>query len=84
MPIMTRMRDSMPLILFGLLIAFLITIIFEWGMDYIGMRGGTRADTVGKINGKKISYKEFSDILKNITDNQKPQGGGEIDEEQMQ
>lgn len=84
MPIMTRMRDSMPLILFGLLIAFLITIIFEWGMDYIGMRGGTRADTVGKINGKKISYKEFTDILKNITDNQKPQGGGEIDEEQMQ
>ncbi len=84
MPIMTRMRDSMPLILFLLLIAFLITIIFEWGMDYLGMRGGSRADTVGIVNGKKISYKEFSDILKNITDNQKPQGGGELDEDQMQ
>jgi len=34
------MRDSMPLILFGLLIAFLITIVFEWGMDYLGMSGG--------------------------------------------
>ena len=81
---MSRMRDSMPIILFGLLIAFLITIIFEWGMDYLGMRGGNRADTVGKVNGTKISYKEFSDILKNVTDNQKPQGGGELDEEQMQ
>ena len=59
MPIMTRMRDSMPLILFGLLVAFLITIVFEWGMDYLGIRGGQQ-DFVGKVNGKKITYREFS------------------------
>lgn len=82
MPIMTRMRDSMPIILFGLLIAFLITIIFEWGMDYLGMRGGG-GDVIGKINGKKIHYKEFSELLKNFTDNQKAKGEGEPDEEQL-
>ena len=79
MPIMTRMRDSMPVILFGLLIAFLITIIFEWGMDYLGTRG-SQAESVGKVNGRNISYKEFADLLKNVTENQKTQGGGELDE----
>lgn len=79
MPIMTRMRDNMPVILFGLLIAFLITIIFEWGMDYLGTRSG-RAEVIGKINGKNISYREFSDVLKTYTDNQKAQSGAELDD----
>lgn len=82
MPIMTRMRDSMPVILFGLLIAFLITIIFEWGMDYMGLSsGGT--DAVGTINGKKISYQEFSEVLRQYSDNQKAQTGVEPDEAQL-
>ena len=79
MPIMTRMRDSMPLILFGLLIAFLITIVFEWGMDYLGIRGGQQ-DFVGKVNGKKITYREFSELLKTMSDNAKSQSGQEPDE----
>jgi len=82
MPVMTRMRDSMPVILFGLLIAFLITIIFEWGMDYMGIRAGS-SDVVGEVNGKKITYKEFTDLLKTFTDNQKAQTGVEPDENQL-
>jgi len=82
MPIMTRMRDNMPVVLFGLLIVFLITIVFEWGMDYLGLRqkGG---DVVGKVNGKSIHYKEFSELLKNVSDNQKAQSGVEPDENQL-
>ena len=82
MPIMTRMRDSMPVILFGLLIAFLITIIFEWGMDYLGIRTG-RTDTIGKVNGKKITYKDFTDVVRNYSENQKAQTGVEPDETQL-
>ena len=59
MPIMTRMRDSMPVILFGLLIAFLITIVFEWGMDYLGIRAEGQ-DTIGTINGKQRSVTRSS------------------------
>ena len=80
MPIMTRMRDSMPVILFGLLIAFLITIVFEWGMDYLGMRGGGQSDVIGKVNGHKITYKEFSELVKTLSDNAKTQTGQEPDE----
>jgi peptidyl-prolyl cis-trans isomerase D len=79
MPIMTRMRDSMPIILFGLLIAFLITIVFEWGMDYMGLRGGGN-DVVGKINGVKIKYAEFNELVKTASDNQKAQTGVEPDD----
>ncbi len=79
MPIMTRMRESMPVILFGLLIAFLITIIFEWGMDYLGTRGG-QSNIVGEIEGKKITYQEFNEQVKNVADNQKQQTGSEPDE----
>jgi peptidyl-prolyl cis-trans isomerase D len=82
MPIMTRMRDSMPVILFGLLIAFLITIVFEWGMDYMGMRGGG-SDVVGEINGVKIKYNEFSEMVKAAAENQKAQSGTEPDENAM-
>ena len=82
MPIMTRMRESMPIILFGLLIAFLITIIFEWGMDYLGMSGGGQ-DVVGSVDGKKITYKDFSELLKTLSDNQKTQTGKEPDETQL-
>ncbi len=82
MPIMTRMRDSMPIILFGLLIAFVITIVFEWGMDYLGMRGGP-ADVIGTVDGTKIHYKDFTDMVKNVADNQKSQSGAEPDEAQM-
>ena len=81
MPIMTRMRDSMPFILFGLLIAFVITIVFEWGMDYLGMRGN-RSTTLGEVNGHKISYEEFSELLKNYTDNQRKQAG-ELDDDAL-
>lgn len=82
MPIMTRMRDSMPVILFGLLIAFLITIVFEWGMDYLGLSAG-RTDTIGTVNGKKITYKEFTDVVRNFSENQKAQTGVEPDETQL-
>lgn len=82
MPIMTRMRDSMPYVLFGLLIAFLITIIFEWGMDYLGIKGG-RSEIVGKVNGEKITYKEFTDVLNSVTENQKNQTKAELDENQL-
>ena len=79
---MTRMRDSMPTILFMLLIAFLITIVFEWGMDYTGMSAGS-SDVVGSINGRDISFKEFSDLLKEYTDNQRARTGADLDENQL-
>src|SRR5512143_4275082 len=76
MPIMNRMRDNMPLILFLLLICFLITIVFEWGMDYLGLRSG-RSDVIAKINGKTIKAQQYNDIVPASGDQQKAQTGQE-------
>lgn len=85
MPIMTRMRESMPAILFGLLIAFLVTIIFEWGMDYLGLTSGRGQHTViGSVNGKDITFQEFSELVRAVSENQRQQSNVEPDETQMQ
>ncbi len=76
---MTKMRDSMPAILIGLVVVFLITIVFEWGMDYTGNRG-QRNDTIGIIDGKKITYTEFSELVKKQSDQMKEQSKTEADD----
>jgi peptidyl-prolyl cis-trans isomerase D len=82
MPLMTKMRDNMPAILIGLVIAFVVMIIFEWGMDFGGMRGA-RQNVLGKVNDREITYQHFSEVLRNVTEMQRQQFGGEIDEQFM-
>jgi peptidyl-prolyl cis-trans isomerase D len=82
MPLMTKMRDNMPAILIGLVLAFVVMIIFEWGMDFGGMRGAQQ-NVLGKVNDREISYQEFSDVLRNVTEMQRQQFGGEIDDQFM-
>lgn len=79
MAIMTKMRDSMPAILIGLVVVFLITIVFEWGMDYVGIRSKSH-DTIGIIDGKKISNTEFSELVKKQAEQQKMQTKQDPDE----
>ncbi|HAP36018.1 MAG TPA: hypothetical protein DCQ28_08775, partial [Bacteroidetes bacterium] len=75
---MTRMRNNMPVILIGLVIVFIITIVFEWGMDYLGM--SRQSDTVGTIEGKKISYQEFSELIREQSEQYKKQSQKDPDE----
>lgn len=82
MPIMSRMRESMPVILFGLLIAFVVTIIFEWGMDYLGLSGGQQS-VVGEVDGKKITYQEFNELVRQAMESQRQRTGVEPDENQQ-
>lgn len=78
---MTKMRDNMPVILIGLVIIFIITIVFEWGMDYLGM--SRVSDTIGVIEGKKISYQEFSELVRQQAEQYKQQTKQEPDEALM-
>ena len=55
--IMNKMRDKMPLIIIILIIAFLATIVFEWGMDYLGLNSGNYV--FAKVNGQEITYQEY-------------------------
>jgi len=85
MPLMNKLRDNTLTIMIGLVIAFVIMIIFEWGMDFGGM-GAQRQQQqnyVGKVNDREITYQEFSDVMRNVTEMQRQQFGGEIDDEFM-
>ncbi len=45
--------------------AFVGLIVLEWGADISGRRVGPAGDTVGVINGREISHKQFDTILRN-------------------
>lgn len=80
---MNKMRDKMPLIIIILIIAFLATIVFEWGMEYMGMdRGGT---VFAKVNGEEISAVEFEQTVQQRVEQMRANNPGqEIDDATMQ
>ncbi|MBP9212487.1 MAG: SurA N-terminal domain-containing protein, partial [Bacteroidetes bacterium] len=71
----------MPVILIGLVVVFVITIVFEWGMDYTGM--SRQSDTIGVIDGKKVTYQEFSDLVRQQAEQYKQQTKQDPDETLM-
>lgn len=79
--IMNKMRDKMPLIIIILIVAFLGTIIFEWGMNYLGMRGYEQV-VFGKVNGVEIKYQQYESLLQRQVEQMKEQNKGkEVDEQ---
>ncbi len=83
MAIMTKMRDNMPAILIGLVVMFLITIIFDWGMNYLGLTSQRQDPIVGIINDKEIKFSEFNQIVDRARENQKAQSGQDIEDDQL-
>lgn len=80
--IMNKMRDKMPLIIIILIIAFLATIVFEWGMNYLGMGG--KVDAFGKVNSHEITYQEFEKIVQQQIEQMRQQNNGkDVTEDQI-
>ncbi|MDX2127805.1 MAG: peptidylprolyl isomerase [Chloroherpetonaceae bacterium] len=80
MPIMSKMRDNMHIVLYVLVGAFLITIIFEWGMNYSS--SGGRRNEAGRVNGKPVLFAEYDRAYRVMLDNYRQQMQGmEIDEQ---
>lgn len=73
--IMNKMRDKMPIIIIFLIIAFVGLIVFEWGMNYLGMRGGDMV-VFGSVNGEEISYQEYEQALQQQIETMRQQNGG--------
>lgn len=77
--VMNKMRESAKWLFITLIVAFVITIVFEWGMDFTGMQN--RPSEAGRVNGKPISLKEYDRFYKLYLDNYRQQvKGAEIDE----
>ncbi len=79
MGLMNKLRDKTHIILIILIIAFLATIVFEWGMDYLGLRGGQITE-LGSVNGQEIKFADFESQVNFAIDQQRQQTGEDPDE----
>ncbi|MDD3966647.1 MAG: SurA N-terminal domain-containing protein [Candidatus Marinimicrobia bacterium] len=77
MGIMNKMRERMGIILIILVLAFVVTIVVDWGGGGVGTFMGGR-DHVGVVNGEKIKINEFYEIYNSILE-QYRQAGMELD-----
>ena len=58
---MNQMRQNMPLILWILVIAFVLTIIFSWGMG--GFEDQEKPGVIGIIADQEITYEFFQSVI---------------------
>jgi peptidyl-prolyl cis-trans isomerase D len=61
---MTQLREYSKIFIVILAVAFIGLMVFDWGMDYLGLR--QRPNIVGKVNGKKLTYEMFSDQFQQL------------------
>lgn len=83
MALMNKMRDKMHIVLYVLVGAFLLTIVFEWGMNFTGM-SSRRGSDIGVVNGKPISFKDYETLYRNYLEQYRQQLRGQEIDDQME
>ncbi len=82
MAVMNKMRESMKTILLILVLAFVATIIFDWGMG--GFQGRRPQGVIARVNGHDISYEEFNNMYRQELKTRREQTGQEPEGYQLQ
>jgi len=84
MGVMQKLRQGMPIVVIGLIILFILLIIFEWGDARRG-HGTVRttSSVVGEVNGYEISEQEYNDRIELAKQSQRQYAmmGQSIDDE---
>jgi parvulin-like peptidyl-prolyl isomerase len=86
MPLMTKIRENLSTAFAVFAGVFVVYIVLDWGMDLTGRKSraaGAQVQEIGVIDGENITYKDFSDLVRQTADNQKKQTGTEPDENQL-
>ncbi len=78
MGVMNQMRDKMSIILGIVIVAFLATIFFSWGMGVNGSRG--QKNIVAEVNGKEISLDQYLSAVNQQMSYYRDQTGETIDD----
>jgi len=81
MAVMTKMRDMTKIILYGLVAAFVGTIIFDWGMNWTGRRNH-QPNAIGEVDGVEISGRDFDAAYAAQVQQFRQQAGGDVPESQ--
>ncbi len=81
MALMERMRGFTKALLILLVLAFVGTIIFDWGMDYVGLK--QKANVIATVNGMDISIDEFNRAYQFEIENYRQRAGTDPEESQL-
>ena len=79
--VMKRMREHTKAFLVFLVLAFVGTIIFSWGMDVTGIRH--RSDVLGKVNGHVIKIQDYYRTLQNQIDAYRQKSNKDLTDAEM-
>ena len=78
---MKKMRENTRTILLILVFAFILTIVFSWGMGGFKITKDVRSKgIIGVVNGQSISYHEFRRRLEQVVDDYRQSRGIEPSE----
>jgi len=70
--VMNKMREHTKTFLIILILAFVGTIIFDWGMDVTGIK--QRPNVAGEVNGVEIMYDQYYNSIRQMMDVRRQQG----------
>ncbi|NIA28283.1 MAG: hypothetical protein GWP06_00040 [Actinobacteria bacterium] len=75
MAVMNRMRENTKTILLILVFAFILTIIFSWGMG--GLKRNQPRGIIASVNNVEISYEQFNERYRAAIQSQRDRTGSE-------
>jgi len=81
MPLMTQIRNNLAKLFAVFAVIFIAYIMLDWGMELTSLRPGGAGDTVGEVNGQKIKYRDFTELMQRALETQKSQSGQDPDPE---
>ncbi len=59
-----QMRKQSKIFIIIVAVAFILTILFSWGMDITGLGGkSARSTFVGSVDGQEISYYDYNNMI---------------------
>lgn len=81
MPLMTQIRNNLTKAFAVFAVFFIVYIVLDWGMDIGDRQRGGSGDVIGVVAGTKISYREFSELLRAQSEAYRQQTGNEPDDQ---
>ena len=58
-----KMRDNMKYVLGVVAVAFIIMLVFSWGMGGFKSKSPLEKGIVGVVNGQDILYQQFTNVV---------------------
>jgi peptidyl-prolyl cis-trans isomerase D len=78
------MRRNMKIIMLAVAVSFIGLMVFQWGMDITGRSNPQRVGEVGRVNGRVISYQEWTQTFRTLSDQARQQKGSALNDQELE